>query len=299
MTTYFARRIGATAIIALVCVSSIGCGKAPTAGSAQSGAGATPAVNGSAADETPAIDLSKPSVPLLLSAKELQELIQFHRKASLSFQRILDARSKENYDMGHIPGAFHVNVDDWKKQALAKGGLQNADAWSKKLGDMSITRWSQVVVYSDKPADAARIWWTIKYLGVRDVSLLDGGWDHWLKEGGAMSNDPPQLKPQYAPVQFQKQRLADIEDLKTSYQSKTVSVVDARSQSEYDSGRIPGAVRLEWSDLLTDDGRFKPRDEMRKLFADRGIVEGKTAITYCQSGGRASLDAFALELAGF
>jgi thiosulfate/3-mercaptopyruvate sulfurtransferase len=57
-------------------------------------------------------------------------------------------------------------------------------------------------------------------------------------------------------------------------------------------------VRIEWKELLAADGRFKSVDELRTLFKERGIDEKDTAVTYCQSGGRAALDAFALELAG-
>ena len=63
------------------------------------------------------------------------------------------------------------------------------------------------------------------------------------------------------------------------------------------AGAIPGARHLEWSDLLDKrTGKFKPAPELEKLFADAGIDPKKPATTYCQSGGRASVMAFGLEL---
>ena len=62
---------------------------------------------------------------------------------------------------------------------------------------------------------------------------------------------------------------------------------------------MPGAKHLEWSDTLDKKtGRFKTAAELRRLFRDAGIDPSRPAVTYCQSGGRASVTAFALELMG-
>lgn len=50
---------------------------------------------------------------------------------------------------------------------------------------------------------------------------------------------------------------------------------------------------------MAHDGRFKSPDQLQELFQERGIKPGQTTVCYCQSGGRASVEAFALELAGF
>jgi thiosulfate/3-mercaptopyruvate sulfurtransferase len=64
-------------------------------------------------------------------------------------------------------------------------------------------------------------------------------------------------------------------------------------------GAIPGAKHLEWSDLLDKKTqRFKSPAALSRLFKQAGIDPKKPAVTYCQSGGRASVMAFALELMG-
>jgi thiosulfate/3-mercaptopyruvate sulfurtransferase len=84
--------------------------------------------------------------------------------------------------------------------------------------------------------------------------------------------------------------------------------VDARSEKEFcgveklsnkRGGAVPGARQLEWSDLIDKEThRFKPMTDLRKLFEQAGIVLDKPTTTYCQSGGRASVMAFGLELMG-
>jgi thiosulfate/3-mercaptopyruvate sulfurtransferase len=65
------------------------------------------------------------------------------------------------------------------------------------------------------------------------------------------------------------------------------------------SGAIPGARHLEWSDTLDrKTGKFKTAPELAKLFKEAGVDPKKPAVTYCQSGGRAALLAFVVELMG-
>ena len=64
-------------------------------------------------------------------------------------------------------------------------------------------------------------------------------------------------------------------------------------------GAVPGAKHLEWSDLIDKDTqRFKPAAELRNLFRDAKITLDRPTATYCQSGGRAAVMAFGLELMG-
>jgi thiosulfate/3-mercaptopyruvate sulfurtransferase len=249
--------------------------------------------------QQPALDLdfSAGTKPVLLSADELKERIA-PRWRAVELLAVLDVRPRAEYEMGHIPGARHVDIDDWKRQSLAPGGLRDAKAWSQRLGKVGVSRMTYTIVYADQPQDAARIWWTLKYLGVANAAILDGGWKHWLEARGDVTVAIPKPIDNTPPVEFQPERLAEIGDLKQAHAAPGTKIIDARSQEEFNQGRIPGAVRIEWKELLAADGRFKSADELRALFKERGIDEKSTTVTYCQSGGRSALDAFALELAG-
>src|SRR5438034_11780204 len=83
-------------------------------------------------------------------------------------------------------------------------------------------------------------------------------------------------------------------------------IIDARSRGEYcgdemfakRGGAIPGALHLEWLQLLDKSQRFKTPEELAGLFKTHGVVLDRPTITYCQSGGRAAVMAFALEWMG-
>jgi thiosulfate/3-mercaptopyruvate sulfurtransferase len=65
------------------------------------------------------------------------------------------------------------------------------------------------------------------------------------------------------------------------------------------NGAIPRARHLEWKDLIDPKtSRFKPPAEMTRLFKAAHINLDRPTVTYCQSGGRAAVLAFTLELMG-
>lgn len=282
------------ALLLFTLLLTAGCGQADS-----------PPANETSETETESPDIKTPpagadQLGMLVSVEQLQELPD--RKSV----RILDVRPQAEFESGHLPGALPVDVGVWKSMSLkdAGAGLRDQAAWSKTVGDLGIERTTPVVVYSSSPTNAARIWWTLKYVGVKDVGILDGGWEAWKAADGEISTEVAEVEPVEFTPEFQDDRLSMIRDLKKSHTSNDLVVVDARSLGEYqgagdNEGRIPGAAHLEWKELLDEDGRFKSKDELKKLFEARGITPEKTAVTHCQSGGRASLNAFALELVGY
>ncbi len=219
---------------------------------------------------------------------------------------ILDARPAAKYKTGHIPGARWVNHDEWAK---GFGAGKDAEAWGKRIGGLGIAADSKVVVYDDNfTKDAARIWWELRYWGVEDVRLLNGGWVAWQagKFPTADKEEVPAAVP-FAPKP-RADRLATKGQLLDALKADKWQIVDARSEKEHcglekltnkRAGAMPGAKNLEWTDLLDPKSqRFKPPADLRQLFADAGIALDKPTATHCQSGGRAAVMAFGMELMG-
>ena len=211
---------------------------------------------------------------ILITAEQLE------KRLSDKNIRIIDVRPREAYQLSHIPGAVHVDVGDWKKLAVAEGGLQDAKGWSKNLSPLGIQAKSQVVAYGDKISNTARIWWLLKYVGVEKVSLLDGGWDWWTKNGGAVDKTISAPAATVFKPKFQADRLAEKAAVQNSLKNEKTKIVDTRSDEEFSNGRIPQSVHLEWKHLLKDDGRFKARDELNKVFTEKDILPDDTAVCY-------------------
>lgn len=201
--------------------------------------------------------------------------------------RALDTRPPAEYAKGHIPGAVRVDVKAWQRLGGKQGGWHDAAGWGEAVGRLGVGTDTAVVVYGGSPTDAARVWWTLKYLGVRDVAILDGGWGRWVGDGRPSETATPEVKAVKFEPKFQSDRLEEIDALKKSIRSGTVAVVDARTAGEFAGtdvrgkrgGHLPGAKHLEWKELLADDGRFKSPEQLRALFHQRGIRPEQTAVT--------------------
>jgi thiosulfate/3-mercaptopyruvate sulfurtransferase len=253
----------------------------------------------------PAAD--EPKAPRYPRAELLTEATELAKPDAARDLRVLDARPREKYDAGHVPGAVWVDHAAWSK-LFAAG--QERGPWAKKIGEVGIDTGTPVVVYDDAAAkDAARIWWILRYWGVKDVRLLNGGWGAWQAAGGAVGKDEPKVTATTPSLRAQGERLASKDDVLglVKGKGKDVQIIDARSAAEHcgdeklarRSGAIPGAVNLDWTDLVEKKSqRFKGPEELARLFKEAGIDVSKPAVAHCQSGGRSSVMIFAMELMG-
>jgi thiosulfate/3-mercaptopyruvate sulfurtransferase len=218
---------------------------------------------------------------MLIEPEELQNKL---REPGL---RILDVRPQPDYDKDHIPGAVHVSVKAWQQLGSKEGGLHDAKAWSDRVGQLGIGKETHVAVYGSSLPDAARVWWTLKYVGVPNVTLLDGGWDLWRKQMRPTATESPRIDAAHFQPDFQADRLQEMNSLGNSLHGGQVKLIDARSAKEFTGeevrgkrgGHIPGATHLEWKELLAADGRFKSARELRELFHKRGIDPSQAAVT--------------------
>jgi thiosulfate/3-mercaptopyruvate sulfurtransferase len=218
---------------------------------------------------------------------------------------LLDVRGKAKYEAGHIPGAVLAEIGPWSKAVTA--GTADAAYWKRELAAVGVSPGRPVVVYSDDVRDAARAWWLLKYAGVPDARILNGGWRAYTAAKRPEQKEPVTVKAEPHDWKPDPTRLATKADVLAELKQPNATIVDARTREEFAGeqktakqvGHIPGAVHLEWADLVDPKtGKFLPPEELKKRAAERNIDLGKPAITYCQSGGRAAVTAFGLELLG-
>jgi thiosulfate/3-mercaptopyruvate sulfurtransferase len=222
--------------------------------------------------------------------------------------RLLDARPKSDYDKGHIPGAIWTNPKAAEQLASRPGGLSDKAAWETWIAPLAIGPETEVLVYdANRQRDAARFWWLLSYLGVEKVALIDGEFPLWNREGRPVTTEVPQVQPRLFEVRFRPDRHATRAEVLAALREQQARIIDARSRAEHTgeqrlskrAGRIPGACHLEWADLVDKDGRFLDEAALRAKLSQAGVKPGEPVIIHCQSGGRASVDAFVFERLGF
>lgn len=219
---------------------------------------------------------------------------------------VLDAREQSKFENAHIPLARWVDHASWAK-AFDNG--KDAEGWGRRIGELGISEKSKVIVYDDVYGkDAARIWWILRYWGVKDVRLLNGGWEYWKQ--GKLPVQKESVKPVAAEFKAvaQAEKLATKDLLLKAIGEGKLQIVDARSEKEHcgietlsnkKAGSMPGAKNLEWIDLLDKETqRFKSPAELKKLFEAAWIKLAEPTATHCQAGGRAAVMSFGMELMG-
>jgi thiosulfate/3-mercaptopyruvate sulfurtransferase len=221
-------------------------------------------------------------------------------QANLSKVTAVDIRKVEDYNAGHIPGAINVFYGVW---AIQKTGLFNELPADDDLKDIlsaaGIEPTTQVVVVgkSDTPSDRAdmtRVAFTLRYAGVENVAVLNGGMNKWAAEEKPVSKDA--VKPKAKPYRgkFNKQFVVN-KAYVTGAMGKAL-IVDVREADFYTgakkldfvakAGRIKGAVNLPtMSKVFNADGTYKSKAELETILKPVvGTDMAREIIVYCDSG---------------
>ncbi|WP_121820146.1 sulfurtransferase [Halostella salina] len=205
--------------------------------------------------------------------------------------RIVDVRDAWEYDgIGHIPGAVNVPFDRFRSESEETAGmLPGADAFADLMSEAGIAPADTVVAYDDTHGVfAARFLVTAQVYGHDDVRLLDGDYSAWNLEH-ATTTDAPAVEPtDYVADPPADSILVDHEAVREAMDADAV-LVDTRDDWEYEEGHIPGAVNLDWKELVDDETRgLKPREELETVLDSYGITPDRRVVLYCNTARRIS-----------
>jgi thiosulfate/3-mercaptopyruvate sulfurtransferase len=227
--------------------------------------------------------------------------------------RIVDMR-QSGYAEGHVASAVYVAPTAIRDAKNPPTFLPTPEAFAEMMLKLGIYDTTRVVVYDERGGIyAARLWWILNYFGHTNAALMNGGWTKWMAEKRPVTTEVRSFYDIPAPGTFtprpQPQWIATASDVVASIEKPGVKIVDARTAAEIEGkdlrnikrgGFVPSSIPVYWEDLLEPQTRmFKSADDLKKIYADRGILPSHEVIAYCQVGMRASVDLFALHLIGY
>lgn len=241
---------------------------------------------------------------LLISPRELDR-----RLGDADPPTLLDLRPAEVFAQGHLPGAVHLDLFGISLIDTSPAPL---DAFLWMIAHLLVTRGVSaartVVVYDDQSGvRAARAFWFLEFFGHPDPRVLDGGAGAWSRQGLTATTETVSPRKGTWDVGRVDKRLATWSDVTTRLGRDDVVMLDTRSDDEYygsqvrakRGGAIPGAVHIEWTQNLDDDGAFKAAADLQVLYDDRGVTADREVVSYCQGGYRAAHSYLALRLLGY
>jgi thiosulfate/3-mercaptopyruvate sulfurtransferase len=221
------------------------------------------------------------------------------------------------YEEGHIPGAVKLHWKDDLQDPIERDIVEKDD-FERLMGGRGISNDTTVILYGDRNNwFAAYAYWYLKTYGHRDVRLLDGGRQKWIDERRELTTAAPSIeRTGYSASDRDEAIRARRDEVLANIGAAGLVLVDVRSPQEFSGellappgyeqegatrgGHIPTAQSIPWASAVRDDGTFKSADELRELYAGKGVTDDKQVTAYCRIGERSAHTWFVLrELLGY
>ena len=231
-------------------------------------------------------------------------------------------RNRDAYLSGHIPGA--IDMDTLALESPDTWNRRSPEELKKAFEEHGITHDTTVVLYGkfmwpdnkdEFPGSAAGHLGAIRnamimlYSGVKDVRILNGGFQSWKDAGYEISTEDVPKQPvadfgQKIPAN--KNIIVDIDKAKDMIASESADIISVRSWEEYignvsgynyieKKGRIPGSVfgncgsdAYHMENYRNVDHTIREAGEVQKIWKEAGITPDKHLAFYCGTGWRGS-----------
>jgi thiosulfate/3-mercaptopyruvate sulfurtransferase len=214
---------------------------------------------------------------------------------------------RQEYLQAHIPGARFLDIDEISDRSNpAPHMLPSAEDFASAMEKIGVSSDDRIVVYDNSPIrTAARGWFMFRHFGVREVAILDGGFQKWRSEGRPVESGEPAPRE----ARFNAAERDDVIAKQQILGGIDLPILDARGPARFEgteadprpgvaAGHIPGARNLPFSAFYKEDGTFRSPEEIRKIFEDRGADFAQPFVASCGSGVTASSILFAAHLLG-
>lgn len=229
--------------------------------------------------------------------------------------RILDIRDPKSYAENHLSGSLNAPYGKWRGPKENPGELPSLAKLTELVQSLGLSPQNHIVVVSSGADEtdfgaAARVYWTLKVLGLENLSILNGGINAWNAAKLPLDKVLPTVsKSDYKP-QINYALITSKEDLLRKTADGSATLVDARPNAFFKGdtrhqaaklpGTLKGAVNLEhskWFDASSPT--FTNAEAAKKIAANANVNSDAEVVSFCNTGHWAATNWFALsEVAG-
>jgi len=211
---------------------------------------------------------------------------------------VIEIGSVGEYEKGHIKGAVNIQIGDIRatEKGIAEQIISKKD-FESLMDRIGISNSDRIVIYSSRSLNQeSRLYETLKYYGHKNIAIVNGGKN--LIDEKYLTTAKTKIIPSNYTARVNENIIVDSDYVLSKLNNSGIGLLDVRSEGEYNVGHIPGAVNINWENLLNSDGTLKNLTELKSIL--KNIDKNKEIIIYCVSGTRASYMWFVLtEVLGY
>lgn len=244
------------------------------------------------------------------AAQPLLSPTELMAKLSDANVRVIDIRDAKSYAAKHIPGAVNAPYGQWRGPASNPGELPGLPKLTTLVQSLGLSPATHAVVVSSG-ADAtdfgasARIYWTLKVLGLKELSILNGGVKAWDDAKLAQNADTAKVAASSFQPQLDPTLIATKEEVVKRLNAGDSLLIDARPASFFNGetraptakvpGTLPTAVNLQHDKWFAPgSSTFVSNDQAKQVAASSPIDPAKETVSFCNTGHWAATNWFAM-----
>ena len=241
----------------------------------------------------------------LIDSFELVDLVD------ASQAKVLEVRSnKKSYVKQHIPGSVHMSYSEFRGPDTNPGKLPEINSFAQSLGVRGLSPSDAVVIVHDGITttdfgSAARVYWTLKSFGFKNLAILNGGFRSYQKNGFRLTSDVTKVTPEVAKLSFNGKWYANTDEVKKQVSGLgNARLLDARAD-DFFAGRawhnaaarpgiLPGADQFFFEEFFEKKSPLlMSPGEVTQIVQSNNLDQPGT-ISYCNTGHWAATNWFVL-----
>lgn len=201
--------------------------------------------------------------------------------------RVLDSRTINEYNTKHILGSLYINTGSVRLPLNGLPGLPiSPGAFSTLLSELGIDEKSTVIIYGGEgDLQPFYLMWLFDYICHKDVALLEGGYEKWMRENRPISNELPKIEAVHyrLPKKMARGIRADRKEVLKSLKDNSTTIIDVESSDIYSGvksvykrkGHIKGAINCYWKNDIDSWYLWRNFETLKRTYSKAGIQQSK------------------------
>jgi thiosulfate/3-mercaptopyruvate sulfurtransferase len=188
---------------------------------------------------------------------------------------VLDVRTTEEYQSGHISGARNLF---WKD--MQKNGLLDAASAQAMLRKAGVNNADRILIYGGSDEGAFFAFWALNYLGHENMSLLDGGVEAAWKAGQTPVAVIPVFPESNYTSHIAPSLLVGADDLEELFNQSDIEILDARDFVDYGKSKLTNSSIPLTADKLYEDSKIKDVKTLEDMLNRRDLNSKGVQLVY-------------------